>query len=144
MSLFGSLRGRFHRKSDDIDELRSGVLNEPFQQEPLGSSPFSRDVREARDATRPMFPRAQDDPLMRRDYPSERDYPADAASLEPITRDNVSFESRPQSSGTGEGTYEILDRLKLIENQLSAIRSQTELINERLKNLELKLGRTRY
>jgi chaperonin cofactor prefoldin len=28
----------------------------------------------------------------------------------------------------------------MIESQLSAIRSQTETINERLKNLEMKLG----
>ena len=37
--------------------------------------------------------------------------------------------------------YEIEDRLNIIETQLQAIRSQTETINERLKNLDAKLGR---
>ncbi len=40
-----------------------------------------------------------------------------------------------------QGSYDIMDRLNLIESQLAAIRSQTETINERLKNLETKLTR---
>jgi hypothetical protein len=38
----------------------------------------------------------------------------------------------------GKGVeYEILDRLALMEAQLSAIRAQVETVNERLKNVEL-------
>jgi chaperonin cofactor prefoldin len=33
-----------------------------------------------------------------------------------------------------------MDRLNLIESQLAAIRSMTETINERLKNMESRLG----
>ncbi|MBI4170561.1 MAG: hypothetical protein HY514_02620 [Candidatus Aenigmarchaeota archaeon] len=40
--------------------------------------------------------------------------------------------------------YDILDRLNLIESQLSAIRSQTETINERLKNMETRLSGRRF
>ncbi len=41
--------------------------------------------------------------------------------------------------------YDVLQRLDVIESQLQAIRSQTETINERLKNLEFKLtGGRRY
>ena len=43
-----------------------------------------------------------------------------------------------------ESDYDIRDRLNVIEAQLSAIRSQTETINERLKNMEMKLGPRRY
>lgn len=40
--------------------------------------------------------------------------------------------------------YEMMDKLNMIEAQLSAIRSQTETINERLKNLEMRLQGRRY
>ncbi len=130
MGLFGGLANRLHRKKDDdLDELRQGVLGERFEPEPLGTSPFAQQ--------QPLQP-SQRNPY--EDFPtqSQRDFGADVA-LEPPNRENVSFESR-----SGEGNYEVIDRLRFIENQLSAIRSQTELINERLKNIELKLGRPRY
>ena len=41
-------------------------------------------------------------------------------------------------------SYEIMDRLNIIEAQLTAIRSQTETINERLKNMELRLQGRRF
>ena len=50
------------------------------------------------------------------------------------------YENKDESSRN----YDILDRLNIIEAQLSAIRSQTETINERLKNMEMKLGPRRY
>jgi len=37
--------------------------------------------------------------------------------------------------------YELFDRISVIEAQLTAIRSQTETINERLKMLDIKLTR---
>ncbi|MBI5332590.1 MAG: hypothetical protein HZB65_03385 [Candidatus Aenigmarchaeota archaeon] len=37
--------------------------------------------------------------------------------------------------------YELLDRLSIIEAQLTAIRSQTETINERLKLMEIRTSR---
>jgi len=128
MGILGSLKGKLHKKNDDLDELRSGVLDEPFRPEPM--STFNREQ-----------PRS--DPFVQRsgfdDYP-QRDASTDTMVLEPPTRESVSFE--PQRGS--EGSYEVLDRLRFIENQLSAIKSQTELINERLKNIEVKLGRPRY
>jgi hypothetical protein len=46
--------------------------------------------------------------------------------------------------GGASRDYDVLDRLNLIESQVAAIRSMTETINERLKNLDAKFGSRRY
>lgn len=51
------------------------------------------------------------------------------------------FEEPEPATAEVSKNYEIIDRLNIIEAQLSAIRSQTETINERLKNMELRLQR---
>ena len=69
----------------------------------------------------------------------EREQPA---GMEPFGFEEPS----PATPVTAEVSknYEIMDRLNIIEAQLSAIRSQTETINERLKNLEMRLQGRRY
>lgn len=136
MGILDSIKNRMHKKSDDLDDLRSGVLNEPdtfnaetFRQ-PLRPEQFS-DERFRQEPLRP-------EPMDQRrynDYFPQRDTSMETMSLEPT---RASTESRSDNS------YEVLDRLRFIENQLAAIRSQTELINERLKNLEVRIGRPRY
>lgn len=54
--------------------------------------------------------------------------PAGPVIREPLRREEKGVE------------YEILDRLALMEAQLSAIRAQVEVINERLKTIELGVG----
>jgi hypothetical protein len=55
-------------------------------------------------------------------------------------RRELSFDN-PAKRNDVEREYDIADRLKIIESQLQAIRSQTETINERLKNMEMHMGR---
>ena len=61
-------------------------------------------------------------------------------------RKDLDFEDMGQPAMRGPSKdYDVMQRLDVIESQLQAIRSQTETINERLKNLEFKLtGGRRY
>ncbi|MBI2173411.1 MAG: hypothetical protein HYT73_04385 [Candidatus Aenigmarchaeota archaeon] len=61
-------------------------------------------------------------------------------------RKDLGFEDMGQPAMRGPSKdYDVMQRLDVIESQLQAIRSQTETINERLKNLEFKLtGGRRY
>ncbi len=63
------------------------------------------------------------------------------ASLEPVQPLEMPGQ---QVQGPSTSNYEIMDRLAFIENQLTAIKSQVELVNERLKNLDARLGTRRY
>ncbi|MFH0949379.1 MAG: hypothetical protein V1802_02735 [Candidatus Aenigmatarchaeota archaeon] len=118
MGLFGKLRNKIiGRKEQDFSSMRPDIVGEPFDAEP---PEFTNN-----------YPRRPPPGLEPPDF-NERFEP----SISP--REGLSFE--PQR--TGEGNYEIMDRLRFIENQLAAIRSQTELINERLKNIES--GTRRY
>ncbi|MBI4019355.1 MAG: hypothetical protein HY364_03810 [Candidatus Aenigmarchaeota archaeon] len=55
----------------------------------------------------------------------------------PDRRDLTMQSGRPSRT---EANYDIMEKLTMIESQLAAIRSQTETINERLKNLEFRMG----
>ena len=115
--MFDSLRSRFRKKDyDDVEDIRSSVLG---------------DFRMA-EHPQPDFPRRTEAPAW--DEPFPRDEPPGFSTID--TRQDQRFP--PQQSGRD---YDIMDRLSLIESQLSAIRSQTETINERLKNMERSLGR---
>ena len=113
------------RRDDDFENIRSNVL--------------SRDVNE------PDFPRFDkpediNDPLT---PVSDRRFP-DKFDDEPKFGQPPGFSSidtRGEDKYKEERNYDIIDRLNLIESQLSAIRSQTETINERLKNIERQLPR---
>jgi hypothetical protein len=86
----------------------------------------------------PEFP----EPLPRQDRYSS---PGLEPRFEPRFGEPVSMESpvekEPISMERTDDKYEIMDRLNIIEAQLTAIRSQTETINERLKNMEMRIGR---
>ncbi|MBI4154234.1 hypothetical protein HY501_02780 [Candidatus Woesearchaeota archaeon] len=111
------------KKADDYDfgdysDVRSHVLSERMQPPPPPPPPeFSektRDVFEPFSVSRP--------------YPE-----AELPSLPSMQETERSVENRSRD-------YDILDKLSIIESQIAAVRSQTETINERLKNLEMKLG----
>ncbi len=111
-----------HKKEyDDLEDIRSNVLGD-FRGLPPPSEP---DFPRPRQIEVPAF----EEPFRREERFGE---PPGFSSIDMRER----FPEREQSRN-----YDILDRLNLIESQLAAIRSQTETINERLKNLEAKLTR---
>ena len=123
MSIFGGIKNRIFGKQDDfsdIGDIRSHVIgensSEPYGDDetpPFRSQQYS--VPELPDVTGGRGPSGFDMPETTKSEPS---------GGSDISRD-----------------YELLDRLKIMEAQLSAIRSQTETINERLKNIEMRLVR---
>ena len=133
MGLFGRLKDRItHRKSDeDVYDFRSHVLGEP---NPLDEPRMPEPV----------------EPLPARssfDQPQEPDFSEPIIQRHKLKDLTIGQDFGKQYEGKDESSsrnYDILDRLNIIEAQLSAIRSQTETINERLKNMEMKLGPRRY
>lgn len=119
MGLFGSLKKKLGRDDDnDYTEIRSHVIGE--------RPPAEMEFQERKFGPQPPQ-EFNDDP-----FRPEPMRPEPFSAREP-----VSFE-QPRKD------YDIMDKLSMIEVQLSAIRSQTETINERLKNLEMKLSSRRY
>lgn len=135
MSLFSRLKEKItHRRDEDFYDFRSHVLGappapaapEPQMPEPL--EPLPRFGQEP-DFSEPVIPRSRlkdltvEPPAYERGFerPFERGEPGERAGRD----------------------YDMLDRLSIIEAQLQAIRSQTETINERLKNMEMRLGTRR-
>ncbi len=104
---------KFGKKEPNYDEIKDTVLGEPIPE-------VRSEIRE--------------EPIERPLEPFNRE----ELSLEPVGRGGVPpFEEKNYN----EKNYEVIDRLKFIENQLSAIRSQLELVNERLKLIENKFRR---
>ncbi len=126
MGILSRLRNFKHR-SDDYDDVRSHVLGDypappPVMQEPMPIEP--------RRALPPVYPQGyQEMPYPER---SPIDVPAGLELPEA---------QRPEMQRGDRRDYDIIDRLSIIEAQLAAIRSQTETINERLKNMETRLPR---
>ncbi|MBI3190366.1 hypothetical protein HYZ41_01535 [archaeon] len=111
--MFDWIKNKIRKESDDdYGDLRSGILNEP----------------------EPAFRRQPLEPPAERNYDDFSQKTRDVfepMSMQPPASD---FNQAPNRN------YEIMDRLNLIESQLAAVRSMTETINERLKNMEAKLG----
>jgi hypothetical protein len=127
-----------HRNDEDYDDIRTHVLGERFERfdepasfekpAPVAPAPFerpaappARNMEDFSQRTRDVFGQP----------PALDDFSAPPAPLE-RTAEKTSRD------------YEIMDRLTMIENQLAVVRSQTETINERLKNMEAKLTMHRY
>ena len=122
--MMGWLKNKMHKRGyDDLEDIRSNVMGNDFLRSPEPDFPRTPAPERGRVEV-PSF-----------DEPFRRDEPPGFSSID--TR----FPDQPMGDRRGSDNYDILDRLNLIESQLSAIRSQTETINERLKNLETKLTR---
>ena len=133
MGIFGSIKNKILGKGEELGDIRSHVLGEEL---PEREYPGIREEEEERLGPKevPELPEA----IPRGGFGESR-YGEPGFGREPITmeeREPMAIEREPESK-----SYEIMDRLNIIEAQLSAIRSQTETINERLKNLEMKIGR---
>ena len=116
MGLFGGLKDKIiHKKDNDYGDVRDRILGQENNLESQYNSRFEN-----------KYGQPEIDENLKPFNPGERhsDFAREPISLEP-SRDS---------------SYEVIDRLNFIENQLSAIKSQTELINERLKNIESRLG----
>ena len=113
-----------HKRDDDFGDIRSNVVGRDFDE--------------------PDFPAAR-----RFDSPPRGPPPGFEDPLEPRRFDDRQRFDEPQGFGSIDmsrqeraprGDYDVTDRLNLIESQLAAIRSMTETINERLKNMESRMG----
>ena len=111
------------RDYDDIEDIRSNVLGNDFLRPQPPEPDFPRPATERRVADR--FPGIEEPVKFE----------------EPPGFNSVDTRFPDRSGQDRQGTYDIMDRLNLIESQLAAIRSQTETINERLKNMEHSIGR---
>jgi hypothetical protein len=136
MGIFGKIAGRFRKKDDeDIYGFRSQVLSQPkqFDEEPAEPEPMeplpTRSSFANDEFPRPPQRRFQDEFPPRNPRDQLRD---------------LTIEPTPLREPAFERNYDMMDKLNVIEAQLSAIRSQTETINERLKNLESRMGARRY
>ena len=123
--MFGNLKNRLRKKDydNDLEDIRSNVLGDFRGMPPQPEPDFPR-----RD--RPVDVPAFDDPFSKGDR-----------FQEPPGFSTIDTRFSDQRTGERRDGYEIIDRLNLIESQLSAIRSQTETINERLKNMERSMGK---
>ena len=132
--------GIFKRHKNDFSSLRSHVVGEDFgmpeQPDELSSASFDRQMGRGRFA--------KEAALQGRDvgYGNEYNPQSFEATLEPVQP--LEMPAMSQGSQSGGSNYDVMDRLAFIENQLSAIKSQVELVNERLKNIDTKLGTRRY
>ncbi len=124
MSIFGSIVNKVLRRSDDIGEIgdiRSHVIGG-------NENPYADEVP-------PMLTRTDVPEL-----PEVSRFGREPVGFEPTMPDrDFSRDTMPERDVSRD--YDIADKLDMIEAQLSAIRSQTETINERLKNLEMRIGR---
>ena len=138
MGIFSGIKNRILKRREegnDYQDIRSTVLNEPpkpegyEQYEPPPAQPYQPSA-----PPEPAF-LGRHQPQYDDKYrtPSQKRY-------EELTFDEQSL---PGGQPTSE-SYDMMEKLRIIEAQLSAIRSQTETINERLKNLEMRLTGRRY
>ena len=139
--MLGFLKKVVHR-GEDYDDIRSHVLGERMGYD---SAPEPSRIQLEPQPYQPGYPPVQQPPPL-----------PEPPELEPRFESRYGESSAPQLSGFGEPAqlsstaertsrdYDILDRLNLIESQVAAIRSMSETINERLKNIEAKLGTRRY
>jgi hypothetical protein len=140
MGIFGAIKNRFLGRKDELGDIRSHVLSEGDYEREYPERDFS-DREEPRMQEVPTLPELPEPPKKRFGSPTEPRFAEPGLSgrfEEPnFAKEPLSMEE-PTSGG---GNYELMDRLNIIEAQLTAIRSQTETINERLKNMEMRMGR---
>ncbi|MBI2579836.1 MAG: hypothetical protein HYW27_02960 [Candidatus Aenigmarchaeota archaeon] len=116
--MFGFLKKKRREEMDDFFDIKGNIEGKPPERDVIEQpkDPF-RGAEPKQDEWTPAFPRK-----------------------------DVEFEDFGQTAMRGPSKdYDVMQRLDVIESQLQAIRSQTETINERLKNLEFRLtGGRRY
>jgi hypothetical protein len=124
MGIFEKFREKVMGKREVVppEEIREAVLGPPVPPPPAPALYAEKPPELAPAYTPPYSP-----------YAPEFERP-ELPPPELVSRETIKKEEERSLA------FEIRDRLSIIEAQLTAIRSQTETINERLKSLELKLG----
>ena len=117
--MFGFLKRKKSDEMDDIFDIKSTITGKrPDKDFDEPRDPFGRPVKQEQDEWTPPFP----------------------GNKETGFND---FQPEPFKGPSKD--YDLMQRLDVIESQLQAIRSQTETINERLKNMEFRItGGRRY
>jgi hypothetical protein len=145
MGIFDVIKNKILRRDDDFSDMRSHVLGEPDTSGlPPPPEPGMRAGQQGMNPQEPapenLGPPPEQDlgPLpdsLEELGPTDLSKPIDEGPLGPVKEP---MEIEP---GNERDIREIIHRLDFIENQLSAIKSQTETVNERLKNIEVKIDR---
>jgi hypothetical protein len=135
MGIFGALRNKLLGRREELGDIRSHVLGESEYPEraPAMEEDESFGPREV-----PGLPELPEPPGRRFGEPRPGPYEESGFEESLPGREPIAMAGRETSESKD---YEIMERLNIIEAQLSAIRSQTETINERLKNMEMRTGR---
>ncbi len=135
MSIFSGIKNKLlKRREDDSDyqDIKSSVLEPPRPEGYEPYQPYQQNQPYQQEPPEPAFLRPAKSPREEALYDDRFRTPVQK-KYEELTLNQGPYE---QSQ-----TYDVRDRLDIIEAQLSAIRSQTETINERLKNIEMRLPR---
>jgi len=147
MGIMSALKNKILRREPvDTDYMRTSVLGDRNFNRPDFSRPEPTD-----------FSKPKSIDLERFEPPASLKPQSASFTREPIDMRDMEYEepgfenmaepphgSKPVYGASGSDKYDVIDRLNFIENQLSAIKSQTETINERLKNIDMKLSQRRF
>jgi hypothetical protein len=135
--LRSKITGRAEYNPPSAEAIRAHVLGEAHA---LGTPPFPPSPV-SRFSSAPSAPKGRygaefegempvsSEHVERLQPPSIEDFPQHEMPAEPPPEFHKRLEER--------GVYELMDRLSVIEAQLSAIRAQTETLNERMKTIEM-------
>jgi len=128
--IIGGFKNRIlgRKDAEDLDDIKSYVTG--------GGDQYGQNFRDNFSGAEPEPP------------PPQKPWERENIATEPFTPEQPFDERRdlsmgPSRPGRSESGYDVMEKLTMIESQLAAIRSQTETINERLKNLEFRMGSTR-
>lgn len=143
--MLGFLKRVVHR-GEDLNDIRSHVLGDKYSYEP---EPFPQQQRPQTIKAQLALPEQQPYQQPYGQYENEAPLPEPGfesrygESSAPLSSFNEPSQLG-RSADKASRDYDILDRLNLMESQIAAIRSMTETINERLKNIDAKLSTRRY
>ena len=115
--MFGFLKKKNREEMDDFFDIKNTITGKQPERdfEQPPKDPFGRPVKQEEEWNPP--------------------FPGKSTGFE---------EFQPEPFRGPSKDYDVMQRLDVIESQLQAIRSQTETINERLKNMEFRMGGRRY
>ncbi|MDI6721061.1 MAG: hypothetical protein QMD85_01630 [Candidatus Aenigmarchaeota archaeon] len=127
--MLGFLKRKKKEEMDDFFDIKSTIAGTPPERDvieqpsprQMRNDPFGRPVKEEQEWAPP--------------FPGRKD----------VEFEDFGTTTYEKAFRGPSKDYDVMQRLDVIESQLQAIRSQTETINERLKNLEFRLaGGRRY
>ncbi|MFH1420649.1 MAG: hypothetical protein ABIG30_01645 [Candidatus Aenigmatarchaeota archaeon] len=141
MGLFGNLRDKVKRAPlDDIDvgDMRSHVLGNKFDVPEPNYMPRSRYAP-------PGLGRGPTQRTVNIGMPTDEPLPPEPMPMQPLGMRPTFEEQAPMSMPViGEKEDQILDKISFLRQELSTMKDQISLINERLKNIQSFLEQRKY